>query len=59
MSKLKCVNCGTEIRMPMCCGQPMSNGGDKLYCHKGGMCMCGNANGKPIPTHCDQPMDVV
>ncbi|HDZ19503.1 hypothetical protein LCGC14_0831170 [marine sediment metagenome] len=59
MATLKCGNCGNEMKLPMCCGQPMHKEEDKLFCHKGAQCGCGNDMGKPIPEHCGQIMNVV
>ena len=59
MAALKCEKGGNEVKLPMCCGQPMHKEGDKLFCHKGDQCGCGNDKGKQIPEHCSQPMNVV
>lgn len=55
---MKCEKCGKEMPLPDCCDKPMHIKGKKLFCHKGAMCMCGNAKGKSIPEHCGQPMTV-
>ncbi len=38
MGKLKCVECGTILELPIHCGKPMHKGNDQLICWMGASC---------------------